>query len=195
MRRWQKYLLALVAQASLCFDGIGVLAEPLPEIGLAPEFSLVNQNGEKVSLAQLRGRVAVVTFIFTGCSNSCPLLTAKLVTISGMLGPDAPEVMFVAITVDPMNDSREVLKRYAGLYSAPEEQFAFLRGDFDNIRDIVRNYGAYVNTRGRRDVDHTFLTSIVDQSGTLRVQYLGWRFDPEEFLEDLRSLVHEGEER
>lgn len=190
---WRRLVMILVAQGSLCFGGMCAVAEPLPEIGPAPAFSLVDQNGEGFRFKQLRGKVAVVTFIFTSCSNSCPLLTAKLVQINGMLGSDAPDVMFVAITVDPMNDSPEVLKRYARLYSAPEEQFVFLTGDFDSIHEIVRNYGAYFNTRGERDVDHTFLTSIVDQSGTLRVQYLGWRFDPDEFVADLRSLLHEDE--
>jgi len=195
MTRWQRYLLALAAQASLCFGGIGVLAEPLPKIGPALNFSLVNQNGEDFNLAQLRGQVVVVTFIFTGCSASCPLLTAKLVAISGMLGTDAPNVKFVAITVDPMNDTPQVLKRYAQLYSAPEEQFTFLTGDFDSIQQIVQSYGAYFNTRSKRDVDHTFLTSIVDQLGTLRVQYLGWQFDPDEFLVDIQSVIIEGGKR
>jgi protein SCO1/2 len=40
-------------------------------------------------------------------------------------------------------------------------------------------------------VDHTFLTSLIDPSGTLRVQYLGVRFDPEELLRDLQALVRE----
>ena len=47
----------------------------------------------------------------------------------------------------------------------------------------------------RGDVDHTFLTSIVDQSGTLRVQYMGVKFDPDEMLRDLQSLVKESKAR
>lgn len=44
----------------------------------------------------------------------------------------------------------------------------------------------------RGDVDHSFLTSLVDQSGMLRVQYMGVRFDPDELLRDLQSLLREG---
>jgi protein SCO1 len=43
----------------------------------------------------------------------------------------------------------------------------------------------------RGDVDHTFLTSLVDRTGALRVQYMGVRFDPDEMLRDLRSLLQE----
>ena len=51
--------------------------------------------------------------------------------------------------------------------------------------------GSIAKKTERGDVDHTFLTSIVDQRGTLRVQYLGIRFDPDEFLRDVRSLLRE----
>ncbi|UCD69753.1 MAG: SCO family protein [Betaproteobacteria bacterium] len=189
--RWQTLVTVLIFQIILSSHGWAGPAEPLPRIGPAPAFSLTDQNGEPFTLRQLRGQVAVVTFIFTSCSDSCPLLTAKLVQVHDMLGRDEPKVFFVGITVDPLHDSPAVLKRYAELYSASEEQFAFLTGDFDTIYDVVRRYGAYFNPKGERDVDHTFLTSIVDQSGILRVQYLGWRFDPDEFVGDLRSLVHE----
>ena len=192
--RWHNYFFVFAVQASLYSGGTGALAEPLPEIGPAPQFSLINQNGRGFGLAQLRGQVAVVTFIFTSCSESCPLLTAKLVAINSMLGADASNVKFVAISVDPMNDTPEVLKRYAQLYSAPEDRFTFLTGDFNSIQTIVNSYGAYFHVQDGPDVSHTFLTSIVDQSGMLRVQYLGWRFDPEEFIADLKSLIEEGEQ-
>ena len=54
---------------------------------------------------------------------------------------------------------------------------------------MSRRYGVYLRKQPRGDVDHTFLTSLVDQTGTLRVQYLGVRFDPEEFYQDLRTCV------
>jgi protein SCO1/2 len=164
--------------------------EPLPKIGPAPTFTLTNQDGKRFSLQDLRGKVAVVTFIFTTCSDSCPLLTAKLVGIHRKLAPDEP-VFFVEITVDPLNDSPAVLKKYAEAFSAPPSRFAFLTGDFDEIHKVVSSYGVYYKQKEKGGIDHTFLTSIVDPSGTLRVQYIGSRFDPNEFLGDLRSLLEE----
>ena len=190
---WKRLICLFIFMTGFAAGDLPAMAEPLPHIGPAPDFRLINQNGRPFALEQLRGQVAVVTFIFTSCSDSCPLLTAKLVNIQSRLGSDEPEVFFVGITVDPLHDSPKVLKRYGELYSAPESRFAFLTGDFEDIHKIVSSYGAYFNQKGERDVDHTFLTSIVDQAGVLRVQYMGWRFDPEEFISDLRSLVHEGE--
>ena len=73
--------------------------------------------------------------------------------------------------------------------------WAFLTGTPAEIRQVARRYGIYYKKTARGDVDHTFLTSLVDQSGTLRVQYLGVRFDPDELLRDLQALVQEEGER
>ena len=177
-----------------CTARSGVVAEPLPRIAPAPAFTLTSQDGKPFSLRDLRGKVAVVTFIFTTCTDTCPLLTAKLVGIDRKLAASDP-VFFVGITVDPLNDSPAALKKYAAAYSAPPSRFAFLTGDFDKIHKVVRSYGVYYAPKEKGGVEHTFLTSIVDATGTLRVQYLGSRFDPNEFLGDLRSLIEEAQQR
>jgi protein SCO1/2 len=56
---------------------------------------------------------------------------------------------------------------------------------------VIRAYGAYARRAGRGNVDHLFLTSLVDRQGRIRVQYLGYRFNPDEMLRDLRSLLRE----
>ena len=74
-------------------------------IGPAPAFSLTTQDGSALSLADLRGKVVVVNFIFTNCADTCPLLTAKLVIIQDQLGSKfGAAVFFVSITVDPKVD-------------------------------------------------------------------------------------------
>ena len=56
---------------------------------------------------------------------------------------------------------------------------------------MTRRYGVFAAPAAGGDIDHSFLTSVVDPRGILRVQYLGARFDPEEFRRDLLSLVKE----
>jgi len=164
----------------------------LPQIGPAPGFTLIDQDGKQVSLKDRRGEVVAVTFIYASCVDTCPLLTSKLVAIQRKLEPSAAaKVFFTAITVDPERDTPEVLKRYAQAHSADAAHWAFLTGTSQQIDDVARRYGIYRKKQPNGDVDHTFLTSLIDRSGTLRVQYLGWRFDPNEFLDDLRSLLRE----
>jgi cytochrome oxidase Cu insertion factor (SCO1/SenC/PrrC family) len=114
---------------------VSVAAESLPKIKLAPEFTLTKQDGQRLALKELRGKVLAVTFIFAG--------------------------------------------------------WAFLTGTPTEIRDVARRYGIYSKKTSRGDVDHTFLTSLVDQNGMLRVQYMGVQFNPDEMLGDLRSLLRE----
>jgi len=168
-------------------------ADPvLPKIGPAPEFALISQDGARVRLADLRGKVVAVTFIFTRCTATCPVLTPMMSFVQDRLGSDfGAKIAFVSITVDPERDTPEVLKEYAQAFGANLSGWSFLTGDPEAIRDVVRRYGVFAEKTANGDVDHTFLTSIVDRRGILRVQYLGVRFDPEEFRRDLVSLLKE----
>ena len=101
------------------------------------------------------------------------------------------KIAFVSITVDPERDTPDVLKEYAQAFGANFAGWSFLTGTPSAIRDVTRRYGVYASKSENGDVDHTFLTSVVDRRGILRVQYLGVRFDPEEFRHDLLSLLKE----
>jgi protein SCO1/2 len=164
----------------------------LARIGPAADFTLTTQDGRRLGLADLRGRVVAVTFIYTGCADTCPLLTAKLAAIGQRLGPAVGQtVQFLAISVDPERDTPDILKHYAGRHGVDTPGWAFLTGRPAEVREVARRYGVYYRQSERGDVDHTFLTSLIDQRGILRVQYMGVRFDPDEMLRDLQSLLAE----
>jgi len=164
----------------------------LSKIGPAPEFTLTTQDNVKLSLRDLRGKVVAVTFIYASCADTCPLLTAKLAGLQARLGADfGPKVFFASITVDPERDTPEVLSRYAQAHGAKPAGWAFLTGTPAEILAVEKKYGIFARRNPRGDVDHTFLTSLIDRDGILRVQYLGVRFNPDELLADLRSLLRE----
>ena len=60
-----------------------------------------------------------------------------------------------------------------------------------DIRDAAQRYGVAMGRPTDGQVDHTLLTTLVDREGAMRVQYLGYRFDPEDFRRDLFSLLSE----
>jgi len=164
----------------------------LSRIGPAPDFRLTTQDGARLSLRDLRGKVVAVTFIYTSCADTCPLLTAKLVELQRDLGLEfGRRVFFVAITVDPERDTPAVLKHYSKTHGANLRGWAFLTGQPADIRKVATRYGVYAKKQDRGDVDHTFLTSIVDARGILRVQYVGVSFDSDEFLGDIEALLAE----
>lgn len=164
----------------------------LPLIGPAPAFALDSARGPRVALADLRGKVMALTFVFTTCTDSCPILTAKMAEIGRSLGSDfGSKVAFVAISVDPLNDTPARLRDYATAHRADGPGWYFLTGAPRDIEAVVRRYGAYAKKTGSGSVDHLFLTSLIDRAGMLRVQYLGTRFDPREMQRDIELLLRE----
>ena len=194
MKRWTTALTLLLSVVSPAL----VLAHPttrderLSRIGPAPDFALTNQDGKRITLSELRGRVVAVTFIYASCADACSLLTAKMVRLQARLGRDfGPKVFFVSITVDPERDTPAVLRNYAMAHGANTAGWAFVLGRAEEIRAVARGYGIYYKKSPRGDVDHSFLTSVVDRHGILRVQYPGVRFDPDELLQDIKGLLRE----
>jgi len=195
LRSWSVAALAALAMCAAAARVAGHEARAdahLSKIGPAPEFALTTQDGARLSLRDLRGKVVAVTFVYASCADTCPLLTAKMAALQAKLGPDfGPRVFFASVTVDPERDTPEVLRRYARAHGANPAGWAFLTGSAAEIQDVERRYGVYARKSPRGDVDHTFLTSLIDRDGVLRVQYLGVRFDPDELLGDVQSLLRE----
>ena len=187
----------LIAILVLAWPALGAAHEAqddkrLPVIGPAPSFALTSQDGAPVTLAALRGKIVAVSFIYTECPDICPLLTQKMVQVQDELGADfGKKIAFVSITLNPQHDTPEVLKDYAQFWGAKLAGWSFLTGSPEAVRDITHRYGVFVAKNEDGSVDHTQLTSIVDAEGAMRVQYLGARFDPEEFRGDILNLLHQ----
>jgi protein SCO1 len=191
---WHAVVLALMSALAPLLGTAADSSRPaaLPVIGPAPAFALPSSRGPRVSLAQLRGKVVAVTFIFTTCTDSCPILTAKLAEVGRALGADfSARFAFVAISVDPLNDTPQRLHDYAVAHRADGPGWYFLTGAPGDIDTVLRGYGAYARKVDSGGVDHLFLTSLVDRRGRLRVQYLGTRFDAGELQRDLQALLRE----
>jgi len=187
--RWLLALAVLLLPAVLAAHEVGG-DKPLPVIGPAPNFTLTSQAGKPVALADFHGKVVAVTFIYTECPDICPMLTQKMVEVQDELGPDfGNKIEFVSISLDPEHDTPEVLKDYAQFWGAKPEGWSFLTGSLDAVRDVTRRYGVFFTKKEDGSVEHSQLTTLVDADGQMRVQYLGARFDPEEFRRDLMSLL------
>jgi protein SCO1/2 len=185
-------VLALLAWPALVQAHEASDEQRLPTIGAAPGFTLISQDGKAVTLAALRGKVVAVTFIYASCPDVCPMLTDKLARVQDALGSDfGSRIAFVSITTDPERDTPEVLKGYAQAFEAKLAGWSFLTGDPAAVLEVAHRYGVAVAKAADGQVDHTMLTTLVDRQGVMRVQYLGYRFDEEEFRHDLLDLANE----
>jgi cytochrome oxidase Cu insertion factor (SCO1/SenC/PrrC family) len=104
--------------------------------GILPDFSLIERSGRRVTLADLRGKVWVADFIYTHCTDTCPLQSAEMARLQADLGAQ-PDVRLVTITVDPAQDTPEVLAEYANRFGADRERWLFLTGQKRSIYDLA----------------------------------------------------------
>src|SRR5206468_6583276 len=106
------------------------LASRLAVIRKAPDFALVNQDDKAVKLSDFRGRVLLVSFVFTTCNGACPATTHRLAKIQEAIRQDAKSlhgrVQLVSITLDPARDTPEALRNYRKLYDLPSDNWEFL---------------------------------------------------------------------
>ena len=156
----------------------------------APDFVLVDQDRQRFDSTRLRGKVVVINFIFTTCTDVCPLFTVNLAELQRKLNPrHEGELFFISITTDPEIDSAKHLKAYAERYRADLKNWAFLTGSEEQLKAVWNGFGIRVIKKGRGVVQHTSLTTVIDRSGIRRVNYPGEKWHLQDLERDLLSLL------
>ena len=111
-------------------------AEDVPVLGQLPEFSLVDQNEQAFDRTSMEGNLWVSAFVFTHCRSTCPRITAHMKGLQARLS-DLPSAHFVSVSVDPRNDTPEVIKAYMTKNGLDESNWRFVTGDEESIRHVV----------------------------------------------------------
>ncbi len=184
---------SLPAIALIAFVLLGVVpALPAQSPSPAPDFTLVNQDGVGVALHQFRGRLVILTFIYTHCPDVCPLTTAKLVAVQNDLkkrGWFGPKVVLLTMTFDPRRDTPAVMKAYAAKFKVDHSAWHFLSGDPAAVMRVVRTYRVPVRPSAKGGfIDHGLPTLVIDQQGHI-LGYYNPDFRPQDVVRDLTHLL------
>lgn len=186
--------LLFTAVASPLFAHFPVPPKP-GEIGkkaihqVVPDFTLTDQDGKRFRFASARGKLVLVTFIFTTCPDVCPLLTAKFAAIQRALTVEKrDDYLLLSITTDPQTDTSAVLKSYAERYKPDFHRWFFLTGSRDQLAKVWKEFGITVESAGPGQVRHTTLTTLIDRRGIRRFDYYTDRWQEKEILRDIDSL-------
>ncbi len=135
-----------------------------------PNTLLTDQDGRQVHFFDdlIRDKVVVINFIFTTCSDSCPLETARLRQVQQLLGDRVgKDIFFYSISIDPLSDTPEVLKAYAQRFKVGPG-WQFLTGDFDAVTELRHKLGLFIEgVDNGRSKDHN-LSLIVGNQATGR---------------------------
>ena len=136
----------------------------------APDFTLINQYGQPVSLHQFRGKVVILTFNDSECTTICPLTTEAMLYAKRALGAAASKVQLLGVDADPKAIAVDDVLSYTQLHGMVN-QWQYLTGTLPQLRHVWNQYGVAVDiTRGL--ISHTPALYVIDAQGRLRKVYI-----------------------
>lgn len=188
--------------AAATLAGCGATAEDLPSYGAAPSFALTDQHGQPFGSADIGQRATLVSFVFTTCTEWCPVLSPKLretqeqLRADGLLGS---KVLLLSITVDPQRDTPDKLAAYARRYAADPRHWRFLTGPPSEIQRVVVGGfrvgllrpapTARASAAVPLTITHSNRFVIVDAAGQIRSYLRGEEVTPAEIVRAVRQVV------
>ena len=170
--------------------GAEALLDPAARAEPAPPFALVDQDGEPLALADLRGKAVLLDFVFTNCRGPCPILTSRHVTLQRRLDPSARgRAHFVSISLDPVRDTPAALRKYATVRGADLEGWSFLTGPPAEVEEVVRSYGVGKTRAPDGEIVHLVATFLIDPEGRVAERYIGLEDELDAIQRDLERLL------
>lgn len=159
----------------------------------APDFALTTQSGETLRLAGLKGKVLLVSFIFTACNGTCPATTHRMVQVQDALKAaglwKGGGVHLLSISLDPARDKPEVLRDYMKLYGVDAAHWTFLTGAPEEISKTLGAWGMWARPAANGQLDHPSRVFLVDGKGRIREIYNLAFLKPAWVVEDIRLLL------
>lgn len=169
-------------------------AKDVPVLGQLPEFTLVDQNAEAFDRDTMEGNLWVSAFVFTHCRSTCPRITAHMKGLQARLS-DVPSAHFVSVSVDPRNDTPEVIKAYMTKNELDESNWRFVTGEQEAIRHVVVDGfrvglgDADSKAAGAEDIMHSNSFVLVDDKAQVRGYYRANNDGIGDLERDLRALA------
>lgn len=147
-----------------------VKEDGLMKIGPVPKFELTDQNNAKISDKSYLGKVYVIEFFFSTCPTICPIMNKNMKDIQKEFSKES-NFGVASITINPENDTVEVLKEHANQLGITSPNWHFLTGDKEYILSLANkgfNLYAAENKKVNGGFEHSGLFALVDKEGKIR---------------------------
>jgi protein SCO1/2 len=158
----------------------------------APDVTLINQDNQPMSLADLKGKTVMMIFGYTRCPDVCPMGMSDLRRVKRELGDTADQAAFVFVSVDPERDTPAVIKPYVKAF---DESFIGLTGDVPALQKFVYAFdGLFEKQKPTGDdpnvyvMAHTSFTYLIDADGKWRMKY-PFGTPVETLVRDMRATI------
>ena len=133
-----------------------------------------NQDGKELQLKDLKGKNLVVVMIFTSCKTACPILVADMRKIASKIEPKKlKETTMLLISIDPENDTPEVLKAYAKEQKMEGEPWMFLRSDKESVRELANVLAVKYKKISPIVFSHSNIITVFNKNGEMVNQVEG----------------------
>jgi protein SCO1/2 len=154
----------------------------------APALALRNYTGQPVSLAALRGKAVLVTFVYTHCPDVCPLIISDLAAAQRGLGKEASHLRILAVTVDPRRDTPAAIRTFLAARGATG-RMDYLLGTGAQLRRTWKAWDVAVETGPNKLTDgHSSIVYGITASGRMAVVYPS-NFSPKQIIHDVPLLA------
>ena len=152
-----------------------------------PSTAFVDQRGEKATFAAMRGQTVAVAFVYTRCTDACPVVTQKFARLDRMLG--AGRYRLVEVTLDPAHDDAAVIAAYARRFDVRSPRWQILTGDPGAVATFVRAAGVSAIAGPSGDIVHNSRLLLVAPDGRLAdaVELVAW--DPAAVAAEMEHLA------
>ena len=175
----------------------------IPQAGDAvPDFKLLNQSGRTIQLHQFRGKVLVLTFIYTRCQSSqfCPLMSRNFAQLNQLLAADPKlyaKTHLLSISLDPKYDTPAVLRSYGGAYTGRYTKENFKHWEFAapsqrELASLLKWFAVGVTTQGGKVLMHSVSTAVVGSDGQILYWYPTNTWTPQQVFNDVQHTVATG---
>ncbi len=145
------------------------------------------QNGETIELKSLKGDVLVMVMIYTSCKAACPRLVADMRNIHDKVNNKS--VKYVLVSIDPETDTPEKLKAFAIENQMDNNQWIFLQGSLDDVRELSNVLAVKYKQISPLDFSHSNIISVFDKTGVLYHQQEGLGVDNKIIVEKIIELT------
>ena len=162
----------------------------------APDFTLRDAGGTEVRLADFRGKVVVLWFVYSRCPDVCPLHSEALASVQERVNrtPMRDAVRFIAITTDPERDTPDVLSQYGPAHGLDPVNWGMLTSGLEKASEtrlLANRYGLKFTATDDGYQMHGVVTHLIDKSGNMRARYHGLKFNPTNLIVHINALTND----
>jgi protein SCO1/2 len=175
--------------------------DEMPIRGSFPsDVSLTDHNGKEFMFSELKGKVLLVSYIYTNCPDICHIINKKMDVFKSQLIKNKidKDVIFVSISIDPQNDTPDKLKQHINHMKFDTANWYFVTGSIGSVYRLIAQAGIFpvreAQSNKKNDyldyiISHRDRISLVDKNGNIRKHYKGTTMDYDTIIKDMKSLI------